>query len=357
MKKTKSIISPIKISNRLISEDHEPFLVAEMSGNHNQDLNQALKIVEAAALSGAHAIKLQTYTADTMTINHDQNEFVISDKNSLWYGKTLYDLYQEAHTSWDWHEKIIKKANDLGMICFSTPFDETAVDFLETLNVPCYKVASFEMTDLPLIQKIAKTKKPMIISTGMATISEIDETVRTARNNGCNDIILLRCTSAYPADPANIHLRTIPNMRDSFNCQVGLSDHTLGHGVAVASIAMGATFIEKHFTLDRSAGGVDSQFSLEPKEFKQLTIEVKRAWQSLGQILYGPKNNEKNSLQFRRSLYVVKDMKKGDVFNKENLRAIRPGYGLAPKFYEYFLGKTINQDISKATPLKWEMIG
>lgn len=349
-------IDPIKIKNRMIGPDYPPFVIAEMSGNHNQSLDRALKIVEAAAKAGAHAIKLQTYTADTMTLDIKENEFYINDKNSLWYEKSLYELYHEAHTPWEWHEIIFKKCHDLGIIAFSTPFDATAVDFLEELKVPVYKVASFENTDIPLLKKIAATGKPMIISTGMATVAELEETVKTVREHGCSDLILLKCTSAYPADPANINLYTLPHLRELFNVEVGLSDHTLGIGVAIASISLGATVIEKHFTLSRADGGVDSAFSLEPSELKNLVIESERAWQSLGEINYGSTDKEKTSKQFRRSLYVTEDMKAGDSFNKINLRAIRPGYGLPPKYYEILLGKKVTSDVKKGTPITWEII-
>lgn len=328
-----------------------PFIVAEMSGNHNQSLDRALEIVEAAASTGAHAIKLQTYTADTMTLNIREGEFFIDDPNSLWQGYSLYELYQQAHTPWEWHEPIFKRCEELGIICFSTPFDETAVDFLESLNAPCYKIASFENTDLPLIRKVASTGKPLIISTGMATIAELDETVRTAREAGCEDLILLKCTSSYPASPENTNLQTIPHLRDLFNVQVGLSDHTLGIGAAVASVALGATFIEKHFTLSREDGGVDSAFSMEPHEMKQLVEETERAWQALGNIRYGPTEAEQKSLVFRRSLYVAEDIKKGEKFTPQNIRRIRPGYGLSPKYYDVFLGKTSMNDLKKGTPI------
>ncbi|KKI99117.1 pseudaminic acid synthase [Prochlorothrix hollandica] len=344
----------IKIANCKIGQNHPPFIIAEMSGNHNQSLERALEIVEAAAKTGAHGLKLQTYTADTMTLDLKEGEFFIDDPNSLWYGHSLYELYQQAHTPWEWHEPILKRCQELGIIGFSTPFDATAVDFLESLNVPCYKIASFENTDLPLIRKVASTGKPMIISTGMATIAELDETVRTAREAGCQDLILLKCTSTYPATPESSNLLTIPHLRDLFNVQVGLSDHTIGIGVSVASVALGATFIEKHFTLSRSEGGVDSAFSMEPEEMAQLVTETHRAWQALGHISYGPTEVEKASLQFRRSLYVVQDMQPGDTFTPENLRAIRPGLGLSPKYYDLFLGKKVTKSLKSGTPLDWE---
>lgn len=346
----------IIIGSRRIGLHHPPFIIAEMSGNHNHSLERALEIVDAAAASGVHALKLQTYTADTMTIDLSHGEFFIEDSDSLWKGHSLYDLYREAHTPWEWHKPIFNRCRERGIICFSTPFDETAVDFLEELGVPCYKIASFENTDLPLICKVAATGKPMIISTGMATVAELDETVRAAREAGCNDLILLKCTSSYPATPENTNIVTIPHLRELFKCEVGLSDHTMGVGVSVAAVAIGATVIEKHFTLRRSDGGVDSLFSLEPNELHSLIIETERAWQSLGYVCYGPTEKERKSLVFRRSLYVVQDMKPGDVFSTENLRAIRPGYGLPPKFYTFFLGRKTSRNISKGTPLSWDFI-
>lgn len=341
--------------NRVIGSAHKPFIIAEMSGNHNQSLDKALSIVDAAAKTGADALKIQTNTPDTMTLNLNKNEFLISNKESLWHGYSLYDLYKEAHTPWEWHEAIFQRCKEHNMICFSTPFDETAVDFLESLNVPLYKIASFENTDLPLIRKVAATGKPIIISTGLASLAELDETVRTIREAGCNNFILLKCTSSYPASPKDSNIKTISHMRDLFQCQVGLSDHTLGIGAAVASVALGATVIEKHFTLSRAEGGVDAAFSLEPMEFSLLVTETERAWQSLGNICYGARENEKPSLVYRRSLYIVEDMKEGDVFSPKNVRAIRPGFGLAPKYGEKFLGKKVNQDISKGTPLNWDL--
>lgn len=346
----------ITIANRRIGPENPPFIVAEMSGNHNKSLDRALQIVEAAAKVGVDAVKLQTYTADTMTLKVEKEDFYIDDRESLWRGKSLYDLYQEAYTPWEWHKPIFDKCKELGLIVFSTPFDDTAVDFLESLDVPCYKVASFENTDLPLIRKIASTHKPLIISTGMATVAELDETVRTARECGCQDIILLKCTSTYPASPEDSNILTIPHMRELFQCPVGISDHTMGTGVAVASIALGAVFIEKHFALSRAEGGVDTSFSMEPDEMRSLVVESKRAWQALGRVNYGPTAKEKASLKFRRSLYVARDMKAGEVLIEENLRIIRPGYGLPPKYYEVVLGKKVKRDIKAGSPLSWEMI-
>jgi pseudaminic acid synthase len=346
----------IEIAGRKIGGKHTPFIIAEMSGNHNQSLAKALGIVDAAAQSGAHALKIQTYTADTMTLNINDREFRIDDPKSLWYGKSLYELYEEAYTPWEWHKPIFDRCRELGIIGFSTPFDGTAVEFLESLDVPCYKIASFENNDLPLIRKVAQTGKPIIMSSGMATIAELDEVLRTAREAGCKDIILLKCTSSYPASPESSNLKTISHMRELFNCEVGLSDHTLGIGVAVASVAFGASVIEKHFTLSRADGGVDSAFSVEPEEMKNLVVETERAWQSLGEINYGATLQEKKSMQFRRSLYVVKEMKAGEVFTEENLRTIRPGLGLAPKYYDKFLGKKISRDTKKGTPVTWDLV-
>jgi len=347
---------PILIADKKIGNNAPPFIIAEMSGNHNQSLERALEIVEAAAKTGAHGLKLQTYTADTMTLNIKEGEFFINDPNSLWYGHSLYELYQQAHTPWEWHEPILKRCKELGIIGFSTPFDATAVDFLESLDVPCYKIASFENTDLPLIRKVASTGKPMIISTGMATVAELDETVRTAREAGCQDIILLKCTSTYPATPANTNLLTIPHLRELFNVQVGLSDHTMGIGAAVASVALGATVIEKHFTLRRADGGVDSAFSMEPEEMAQLVVESERAWQALGQVQYGPTEAERKSLVFRRSLYFAKDMKAGDILTTENVRAIRPGLGLPPKYLDSLLGLAVRKDVKAGTPLSFDVL-
>lgn len=349
-------MNEIKIENKKIGKNSPPFIIAEMSGNHNQSLERALEIVEAAAKAGAHALKIQTYTADTMTLNVDNKGFKIEDANSLWKGNTLYQLYQQAYTPWEWHKPIFDKCRELGVIPFSTPFDDTAIDFLESLNVACYKIASFENTDIPLIRKAASTGKPLIISTGMATISELDETVTAAREAGCKDLILLKCTSTYPASPENTNIHTIPHMRELFHCEVGLSDHTMGIGVPVASVAMGATVIEKHFTLSRADGGVDSAFSMEPEELKSLVIETERAWKSLGKVYYGPTDIEKNSLKFRRSLYVAQDMKAGDLLTTETIKAIRPGYGLAPKYLPTLLGRKIKKDVAKGTPVSWDLI-
>jgi N-acetylneuraminate synthase len=345
----------IKINKRAIGQGHPPFIIAEMSGNHNQSLERALEIVEVAARSGAHALKIQTYTPETMTLDLDEREFHIGDPKSLWAGTSLFKLYGQAYTPWDWHRPIFDRARQLGMIPFSTPFDDTAIDFLESLEVPCYKIASFENTDLPLIRRVAATGKPLIISTGMATVAEMDETVRAAREAGCRDLILLKCTSTYPATAENTNILTIPHLRELFDCEVGLSDHTLGVGVSVASVALGATVIEKHFTLTRADGGVDSAFSMEPAEMAQLVSETERAWQSLGRVSYGPTAAEKKSLQFRRSLYIVQDLKAGEVLTRYNVRAIRPGLGLPPKFLEQILGKIVREDVKRGTALTWNL--
>jgi len=346
----------IKIADRLISRSRTPFVIAEMSGNHNQSLERALAIVDAVAKTGAHALKIQTYTPDTMTLDLDEREFHINDPDSLWAGTSLYKLYGEAHTPWEWHKPIFDRAHERGIIPFSTPFDDTAVDFLESLDAQCYKIASFENTDLPLIRRVASTGKPLIISTGMATVAELDETVRTAREAGCKDLILLKCTSTYPATAGNTNILTIPHLRELFGCEVGLSDHTMGVGVSVASVALGATVIEKHFTLNRADGGVDSTFSMEPAEMTQLVIETERAWQALGQVSYGATEKEKKSLLLRRSIYIAQDMKAGEVFTRKNLRCIRPGLGLPPKYFDILLGRKVNQDAKKGTPINWDLV-
>jgi pseudaminic acid synthase len=349
-------VASIPFGKRRVGPDHSPFVIAEMSGNHNQSLERALAIVDAAAAAGAHAVKLQTYTADTITLDVHEGAFFIADEKSLWKGKSLHNLYQQAYTPWEWHAPILERAQQHGMECFSSPFDESAVDFLESLQVPAYKIASFEIIHLPLIRKVAKTGKPMIISTGMASVSEIDEAVATARGAGARDIVLLKCTSTYPATPQNSNILTIPHMRDLFGCQVGLSDHTMGTGVAVAAVAYGATVLEKHFTLSRADGGVDSTFSLEPAELAALVVETERAWQGLGAVSYGPTQAEQKSLLYRRSLYVAEDMKAGDVFTAQNLRVVRPGEGLHPRYYEQVLGRRINRDAKRGTPISWDLL-
>jgi pseudaminic acid synthase len=323
----------IQIADRSIGQAHTPFVIAEMSGNHNQSLDRALAIVDAAAQAGAHAIKLQTYTADTITLNVRGGSFDINEPNSLWAGKNLHDLYKLAYTPWEWHQPIMERAKQLGLIGFSSPFDETAVDFLEELNVPAYKIASFENNHLPLIAKAASTGKPLIISTGMATLGELEMAVRTARDAGCKELILLKCTSTYPATPENTNISTIPHLKQLFDVEVGLSDHTMGVGVAVAAVALGASVVEKHFTLARADGGVDSAFSLEPQELQSLVVETERAWQSLGKVSYGPTEAERKSLVFRRSVYVAKDIAEGEVFSNDNLRIVRPGDGARLKIY------------------------
>jgi N-acetylneuraminate synthase len=346
----------MKFGNKNVGLGHPPFVIAEMSGNHNKSLQRALEIVDAAAEAGAHAIKLQTYTADTMTLDIKEGEFLIKDPKSLWNGRNLFELYHEAHTPWDWHKPIFDRAREKGMLAFSTPFDETAVDFLESLNAPFYKIASFENTDLPLIRRVAKTGKPVIVSLGMASLSEMEDCVRTLREAGCEDFVLLKCTSTYPATPENTHIRTIPHLRDLFQCEVGLSDHTMGIGVAVASVALGAVVIEKHFTLRRADGGVDSAFSIEPAELKSLVVETERAWQGLGSIQYGATKQEETSMQFRRSLYLVRDLPAGHRLSAQDVRAIRPGYGLPPKYIDHAIGKILKSDVKKGTALQWELL-
>jgi pseudaminic acid synthase len=346
----------IHIHNRPVGAGEPPLIIAEMSGNHNGSLVRALEIVDAAAKAGADALKLQTYTADTMTLDLAEREFFIENPNSLWQGESLYRLYQKAHTPWDWHAPIMERCRELGMLCFSSPFDATAIDFLEELNAPAYKIASFEILDLALIRKAATTGKPLILSTGMATETEISEALNAAREGGCRDLILLKCTSSYPADPAESHLRTIPYLQERFQVQVGLSDHTPGIGAAIAAVALGATVIEKHFTLSRADGGVDSAFSLEPSELAQLVRECRIAGQALGGVQLGPCAHEQASLQFRRTLYVVEEMAAGELFTERNVRAIRPGLGLPPKHYEAILGQRASQAISKGTALRWEYI-
>jgi pseudaminic acid synthase len=346
----------IVVNGRKIGTKTEPFVIAEMSGNHNQSLDRALAIVDAAAEAGVHAVKIQTYTADTMTLDLNKGEFHIGDPKSLWAGRSLYDLYREAHTPWEWHRTIFDRCREKGVIGFSTPFDETAVDFLESLDVPAYKIASFENTDLPLIRKVAATGKPIFISTGMADEEELQETVEAVRKAGGSQLILLKCTSAYPASPETMNLKTIPYLRERFAAEIGLSDHTLGLAAPLAAVALGATVIEKHFALSRADGGVDSAFSLEPSEMAELVRESKRGWQALGCVLCGITDAERGSLQFRRSLYVAADMSRGDVFTEGNLRRIRPGYGLAPKYWDVILGRKASRDIAKGTPLNWDLV-
>lgn len=339
-----------------IGREHPPFIIAELSGNHNQSLDRALALVKAAAEAGASAVKLQTYTPDTMTLDLATGEFFVGEQGSLWQGRSLYDLYREAHTPWEWHGPIFDCCRENGIIGFSSAFDATSVEFLETLGAPCYKIASQENVDLPLIRQAAGTGKPLIVSTGMATLAELDDAARAARDAGCQDLIFLKCTSNYPADPRNSNLLTLPHLRESFGVEVGLSDHTLGIGVSAASIALGAVVIEKHLTLSRAEGGVDSAFSLEPAEFRQLVDEANRAWQALGQVSYGPTPAEEKSLKYRRSLYVVKDIRAGEPFTTKNVRAIRPGLGLAPKHLDLVLGRVCRKNAPRGTPLSWELM-
>jgi pseudaminic acid synthase len=347
----------IKIGNHIISKDTKPFIIAEMSGNHNQSLDRAKEIVKVAAQTGAHAIKLQTYTADTMTINQRGGLFDITDKNSLWYGRNLYELYEEAHTPWEWHKPLFDYAHELGLLCFSTPFDDTAVDFLEGLNVPCYKVASFENTDHPLLKKIAKTGKPVIMSTGAANISDIIDSVKVLRENGCSELVLLKCTSTYPSTPENTNLVSIPVLQQIFpDAIIGLSDHTMGIGASIASVALGARVVEKHFTIRRAAGGVDSAFSMEPEEMKALVVESERAFLALGQVQLSVQKAEEKSRAFKRSVYVVKEVAEGEIFTTENIRVIRPGDGLAPKYFEQVIGKKSSRKIQIGTPLSHDLV-
>jgi pseudaminic acid synthase len=346
----------IHIAGRPIGPEHPPFVIAEMSGNHNQSLERALAIVEAAAQAGAHAIKLQTYTADTMTLDVRGGSFEISDPDSLWAGQNLHELYKQAYTPWEWHAPIMNRAKELGLICFSSPFDERAVDFLLELDVPAFKIASFENNHLPLIEKAASTGKPLIISTGMASLGELDDAVRTARQAGCSELVLLKCTSTYPATPENTNLRTIPHLRELFGCEVGLSDHTMGVGAAVAAVALGASVIEKHFTLARADGGVDSAFSLEPQELASLVSESERAWQAIGQVRYGPTKAEIKNLVFRRSIYVAEFIPKGERFTSDNLRIVRPGNGAAPHLLKHLLGKHASKDFQRGTPLSLDQL-
>jgi pseudaminic acid synthase len=345
-------IAGIKIGLR-----ERPYVVAELSGNHNQSLELALSIVEAAAWAGVDAVKLQTYTADTITMDHSSPEFFVSEASALWKGEKLYDLFHKAHTPWDWHEPLMRKAKDLGLACFSSAFDETSVDFLESLGAPAYKIASYECVDIPLIQRVARTNKPVIISTGMASIGEIDDAVKAVREAGNSSVALLKCTSSYPAKAENSNLVTIAHMRSQFNLEVGISDHTLGIGAAVVSIAMGSTIVEKHITLSRKDGGVDAAFSLEPTEMKALVEEVNAAWLALGTIHYGPTMVEMNSVGSRRSLYFVADVEEGERISGSNVRSIRPGLGLPPKYLSVLLGKKVNRRVARGTPLSWDLFG
>jgi N-acetylneuraminate synthase len=345
-----------KIQDTIISPDHKPFVIAEMSGNHNQSLERAFEIVDAAAEAGANALKLQTYTADTITFNGTSDEFVIKDQNSLWKNQNLHKLYQMAYTPWEWHKPIFDRAKAHGMLAFSSPFDTTAVDFLESLDVPCFKIASFENTDHILLKKVAQTGKPIIMSTGVASIADIQESVGILRKNGCKDLVLLKCTSTYPATPESTNLLTIPHMAALFDCQIGLSDHTMGIGAGIAAVALGARVLEKHFTLRRADGGVDSSFSLEPEELKNLVVESERAFLAMGKVNYILSEKEQKSLQYKRSLYVIEPMKSGEVFSELNVSSIRPSNGLHTRYYEEILGKTATQDIEAGTALSWGLV-
>jgi N-acetylneuraminate synthase len=349
-------VDPVRFAGRAIGIDQPPFIVAELSGNHNGSLERARAIIDAAIDAGADAIKLQTYTADTLTIACDAPGFRISDPGSPWAGRTLYDLYREAHTPWDWHEALFEHCARRGTLCFSTPFDASAVEFLEGLHCPVYKIASFELVDLELIAAAAATGKPLVMSTGLASLEDIDDAVRAARGAGCRQLVLLKCTSSYPADPADSNLRTIPALRECFGCEVGLSDHTPGITAAIAAVALGASVIEKHVTLSRADRGVDAAFSLEPPELRQLKQESTQAWRALGAVSYGPSAAEEASRIFRRSLHVVVDLEPGDLLTRYNVRSIRPGHGLAPKHLGAVLGKAVTRAVPRGTPVTWDLI-
>ena len=344
----------ITIGGRKIGPDFPPYIIAELSANHNGDINRAFKIMEEAKEAGADAIKLQTYTHDTLTIDCNNEDFQI--RGGLWDGQTLYELYKGAHMPWDWHQPLFEKARTLGITIFSSPFDFSAVDLLEELNAPAYKIASFELVDLALIARVAKTGKPMIMSTGMANKEEIQEAIDTAYENGCKELVVLHCVSGYPAPAAQYNLKTIADISERFNVLSGLSDHTIDNATAVASVALGACLIEKHFTLDRNGGGVDDSFSLEPAELAQLCKDTKTAWEAVGQVSYKRTETEKGNVKFRRSLYVVKDMKEGDTFTLENVRSIRPGFGLLPKFYDDVIGAVCTCSIVRGEALTWNMV-
>lgn len=346
----------MRIEQKRIGAGHAPLIVAEMSGNHGQSLERALCLVDAAAAAGADALKLQTYTADTMTLDLPDEAFVIDDPDSLWQGSSLYDLYQKASTPWDWHQPIFDRARQQGLIAFSSPFDATSVDFLETLDVPCYKIASFENGDLPLIRKAAATGKPLILSTGTATLAELTDAVEAARGAGCRDLILLKCTSRYPTEVTDVHLATIPYLARTFGCPVGVSDHTMGTLVPVAAVALGACVVEKHFTLDRAEGTVDAGFSLEPAELKQLVQDTRLAWQAVGHVCCHPVASEEKSRRHRRSLYAVQDIVAGEPFTARNVRAIRPNAGLPPKYYDQVMAAVAAADIARGTPLRMDMV-
>ncbi len=342
------------IGGRAIGPDCPPFVIAEMSGNHNQSLDRALALVDAAAAAGVHALKLQTYTADTISM--DTGFTIREEGQSLWEGQDLYRLYQAAHTPWDWHAAIFARARQHGLLAFSSPFDETAVDFLETLDVPAYKIASFENAHWPLLRKVAATGKPVIVSTGAATLAEIDDAVRVLRQAGCRELVLLKCTSTYPASPENTNLRTIPVLAEAFGCPIGLSDHTMGVGASVAAVALGACVIEKHFTLSRAEGGVDAAFSLEPHELKLLVDETARAHQALGTVQLCVQASEEKSRMFKRSIYVAQPIAAGEEFTADNLRIIRPGDGLLPRYWDVVLGRRAVRDLRPGTPLGWDAL-
>lgn len=346
----------MRIGRHPVGQEHPPLIVAELSANHNGSLERALALVDAVAAAGAHLLKLQTYTADTMTLDVDRPEFRIETPENLWRGRTLYDLYQEGSTPWEWHAPIADRCREHELDWFSTPFDTTAVDFLERLDAPAFKVASFEIVDLALIRRIGRAGKPIVISTAMATLAEIDEAVRAARDAGCADVLLLQCTSAYPARPDGSHLATIPHLARSFDCPVGLSDHTLGIGVPLAAVGLGAVLIEKHVTLDRSDGGLDAAFSLEPHELRDLVRESERAWQSIGEVRYGPLPAEHPSLEHRRSLYVTRDLQAGEELTHENLRSIRPANGLPPRHLDDLLGRRVARNVTRGTPASWDLL-
>ncbi|MFH4557753.1 pseudaminic acid synthase [Vibrio diabolicus] len=340
----------ISINGRKIGPNHPPYIIAELSANHNGDINRAFQIMEEAKKAGADAIKLQTYTHETITMDCDSEEFQIH--GGLWDGQTLYELYKGAHMPWEWHKPLFEKAQELGITIFSSPFDFSAVELLEELDAPAYKIASFEVVDLPLIKRVAQTGKPMIISTGMANQEEIAEAIKTAKDSGCQELVVLHCVSGYPAPADQYNLRTIADIAERFDVLSGLSDHTIDNATAVTSIALGACLIEKHVTMDRNGGGADDSFSLEPRELQALCKDTKTAWQALGRVNYERTEAEKGNVKFRRSLYVVKDVAEGEVFTPENVRSIRPGFGLAPSLYEEVIGKVAKSFIKKGTPLK-----
>lgn len=344
----------IQIDGRMIGHQYSPYIIAEMSANHNGSIENAMKLIEIAKKTGADAVKMQTYRPDTITIDCDNDDFQI--KGGLWDGQTLYELYQSAYTPWEWHKPLFNYARKLGITIFSSPFDNTAVDLLEDLNAPAYKIASFEAIDLPLIRYVAKTGKPMIISTGMANIEEINEAVEAARQGGCNSLAILHCVSGYPALASEYNLKTIPDMISRFGLVTGLSDHTLDNTTAIASIALGASIVEKHFTLSRKGGGPDDSFSLEPQELANLCVGCKTAWSAMGSINYAEKGSEAGSIKHRRSLYFVRDLKSGDIVTPENVKSIRPGMGLAPKHYDSVLGKKVLLDVVRGTPVNWDLL-